>query len=161
MCCSAGGDVWHGDRDSRNLLFLIACHLTVCVSLQALLISVLYHLSDLLDERLPLALKDELTLHHDLGDLLWVVSIKVKPESHHLAVVGLQLTLCHSVSSVRNVENIELGLGELLVARSTSHGTPLVSLGGATFVATSSSSSPSSLVAVAQARSLRVPALYR
>lgn len=39
-------------------------------------------------------------VYHDLSDLLWVVSIKVKPESHHLPVVGLQLTLCYPVPSV-------------------------------------------------------------
>lgn len=37
-------------------------YLALCVSLQTLLISVLYHLSDLLNERLPLTLQDKLTL---------------------------------------------------------------------------------------------------
>lgn len=37
-------------------------YLAVCVSLQTLLISILYHLPDLLNERLPLTLQDELTL---------------------------------------------------------------------------------------------------
>lgn len=59
-------------------------------------------------------------------------------------------------------EDVELGLGDLLVARSTSHGAPLVPLDGAAFVATSSSSprcrSSSALVAVAEARSLGVAA---
>lgn len=39
-------------------------------------------------------------LHHDLGNFLRVVSIQVEPERHHLPVVGLELTLCDSVSSV-------------------------------------------------------------
>lgn len=37
-------------------------YLTACVPFHTLLISVFDHLSDLLNERLPLALQDELTL---------------------------------------------------------------------------------------------------
>lgn len=55
------------------------------------------------------------------------------------------------------IENVELSLGDLLVARATSYGTSLMSLCGAAFVATASSSS-STLVTVTQARQLRVPA---
>lgn len=59
-------------------------------------------------------------------------------------------------------EDVQLGLGDLLVARSTAHGAPLVPLDGAALVATASSSphcsSSSTLVAVAEARSLRVAA---
>lgn len=40
-------------------------YLAVCVSLQAFLISILYHLSDLLNEWLPLTLQDKLTLDLD------------------------------------------------------------------------------------------------
>lgn len=43
-------------------------------------------------------------MYHDLGDLLRVVSVQVKPESHHLPVVGLQLTLCYPVSSVGDLD---------------------------------------------------------
>lgn len=59
-------------------------------------------------------------------------------------------------------EDIELGLGNLLVTRSTSHRAPLVPLSGAAFVATSSTSSTrrssSALVAVAKPRGLGMAA---
>lgn len=54
------------------------------------------------------------------------------------------------------IENVEFGLGELLVARSASYRTSLMPLGGATLVAASSCPSSSSLVAVTQAWCLRV-----
>lgn len=46
-------------------------------------------------------------MYHDLSNLLGVVSIKVEPESHHLPVVGLQLTLCYPVPSVGDLHTHE------------------------------------------------------
>lgn len=114
--CRTGRDVRHGGRYSRNLLRHVTGQLAACVSLQALLISVLDYFSDLLDERFTLILQDKLTLDHDLGDLLRVVSIQVKPEGHHLPVVRLQLTLCYPVAPVGYIKDIELRLRELLMA---------------------------------------------
>lgn len=116
LCRCTGREIRHGDRYSGNLLLHVSCHLAVCLPLQASLISILYHLSDLLNERLPLVLQDKLTLDHDLCDLLRVVSIQVKPKGHHLPVVGLKLTLCYSVSPVGDIENMEFRLGGLLMA---------------------------------------------
>lgn len=44
--------------------------------------------------------------YHNLCNLLWVVTIKIKFEGHHLPVVRFQLALCYSVSHIRNLQNI-------------------------------------------------------
>lgn len=45
--------------------------------------------------------------YHHGCNVLWVVSIQVKLECHHLVVVGLQLTLHHSVHLIRHLETPE------------------------------------------------------
>lgn len=137
LCCGTRGGIWQGFRDCWDLLLYVSRHLTVGV--QAFLVSILDHLSNLLNERLPLTLQDKLTLHHNLCDLLRVVSIEVKPESNHLPVVRLQLTLSHSVPTTRDTEDVELGFGELLMSRPAPHRAPLVTFGGTAFMTPSSS----------------------
>lgn len=51
--------------------------------------------------------------YHDLCNLLRIVSIKVKLECHHLPVVCFQLTLCYSVSHIRDLQNNQSGFKQL------------------------------------------------
>lgn len=70
-------------------------------------------------------------VYHDLGNFLRVVSVQVKPERHHLPVVGLQLTLCNPVSSVGDLhaqkytatDNKQMFLGTWSLRATSEYGT--------------------------------------
>lgn len=42
--------------------------------------------------------------NHDSSNVLWVISIHVELEGHHLVVVCLQLTLHHPVHFIRELQ---------------------------------------------------------
>lgn len=44
--------------------------------------------------------------YHDLCNLLWIITIKVKFEGHHLPVMSLQLAFCYSISHIRDLQSI-------------------------------------------------------
>lgn len=48
--------------------------------------------------------------YHDLCNLLWIITVKVKFEGHHLPVVSFQLALGYSVTHVRDLQHANLGV---------------------------------------------------
>lgn len=102
--------------------------------------------------------------YHNKCYLLWVITIQIKFECHHLPVVRFQLALCYSVSHIRDLQNsyscntlfmvnglqrnnewirlnaytknIQLGLSSLFMARAAAYRSPRVTFHCAPLMAT-------------------------